>query len=307
MTDNIPLNPYPEPNPLKRRFPTWRQFYLNPEGNEPIDTGNGGTGIQTYNVGDIVYADGTTSLTTLAKAIPGNVLLSGDAPEWGKVGLSTHTSGTIDLDTQTSGLLDLSTKTTGAIDLTTQSIGTIDLATQTTGSLPPGSGGSLPTLTDGQVVIGRTGTDPVAASITAGHGITVTNGTGSITVALTPSIAQHAGTVLPTVTTTSATPIALADTSITLLGGLYIIWFNGNFQFQGDDNEQVVVELRLNGVGITSGASYQQSTKKEFISCISLCDIVYLSPGTLQVYWAVTNGKVCTFSRRHLMLIRLGT
>lgn len=40
-------------------------------------------------------------------------------------------------------------------------------------------------LTNGQLAIGSTGADPVAATITAGTGISVTNGAGSITVAAT--------------------------------------------------------------------------------------------------------------------------
>lgn len=38
-------------------------------------------------------------------------------------------------------------------------------------------------LTNGQLAIGSTGADPVAATLTAGTGITITNGAGSITIA----------------------------------------------------------------------------------------------------------------------------
>ncbi len=46
---------------------------------------------------------------------------------------------------------------------------------------------SLGPLTNGQLVIGSTGVSPVAAAITAGTGISVTNGAGSITIASTVS------------------------------------------------------------------------------------------------------------------------
>lgn len=46
---------------------------------------------------------------------------------------------------------------------------------------------SLGPLTDGQIVIGSTGASPVAASISAGTGITVTPGAGTITIASTVS------------------------------------------------------------------------------------------------------------------------
>lgn len=53
----------------------------------------GGTGIGSYAAGDLLYANTSTTLTTLPKAATGNVLLSGDSPSWGKVGLTTHISG----------------------------------------------------------------------------------------------------------------------------------------------------------------------------------------------------------------------
>jgi hypothetical protein len=58
----------------------------------------GGTGITSYTVGDLLYADGTTSLAKLAGVATGNALISGGvgtAPAWGKIGLNTHVSGTL--------------------------------------------------------------------------------------------------------------------------------------------------------------------------------------------------------------------
>lgn len=46
---------------------------------------------------------------------------------------------------------------------------------------------SLGPLTDGQLVIGSTGVDPAAATLTAGTGVTITNGAGSITINATGS------------------------------------------------------------------------------------------------------------------------
>lgn len=47
---------------------------------------------------------------------------------------------------------------------------------------------SLGPLTNGQLVIGSTGVDPVAASLTAGTGISITPGAGSISIATTLSV-----------------------------------------------------------------------------------------------------------------------
>ena len=58
----------------------------------------GGTGQTSYAVGDLLYADTTTSLAKLADVATGNALISGGvgvAPAWGKIGLTTHVSGTL--------------------------------------------------------------------------------------------------------------------------------------------------------------------------------------------------------------------
>lgn len=58
----------------------------------------GGTGLASYAVGDLIYASGTTTLASLADVATGNALISGGvgvAPSWGKIGLTTHVSGTL--------------------------------------------------------------------------------------------------------------------------------------------------------------------------------------------------------------------
>lgn len=58
----------------------------------------GGTGFASYAVGDLLYADTTTSLAKLADVATGNALISGgvgSAPSWGKIGMATHVSGTL--------------------------------------------------------------------------------------------------------------------------------------------------------------------------------------------------------------------
>ena len=108
----------------------------------------GGTGQTSYAVGDLLYADTTTSLAKLADVATGNALISGGvttAPSWGKIGLTTHVSGT----------------------------------------LPVSNGGTGQTsYTDGQLLIGNTTGNTLAKStLTAGAGISITNGSGSITIA----------------------------------------------------------------------------------------------------------------------------
>ena len=63
-----------------------------------IGAAYGGTGLTSYAVGDLVYADTTTSLAKLADVAVGNALISGgvgSAPSYGKIGLATHVDGTL--------------------------------------------------------------------------------------------------------------------------------------------------------------------------------------------------------------------
>jgi hypothetical protein len=58
----------------------------------------GGTGQSSYAVGDLLYASTTTALSKLADVATGNALISGGvgvAPSYGKIGLTTHISGTL--------------------------------------------------------------------------------------------------------------------------------------------------------------------------------------------------------------------
>jgi len=57
---------------------------------------NGGTGFSSYAIGDLLYANTTTTLAKLADVATGNALISGGvgvAPSYGKIGLTTHISG----------------------------------------------------------------------------------------------------------------------------------------------------------------------------------------------------------------------
>lgn len=67
-------------------------------GLDTITAAKGGTGQTSYAVGDLLYANTTTSLAKLADVATGNALISGGvstAPSWGKIGLTTHISGTL--------------------------------------------------------------------------------------------------------------------------------------------------------------------------------------------------------------------
>lgn len=70
----------------------------------------GGTGFGTYAVGDLLYANTTTTLAKLADVATGNALISGGvgvAPSWGKIGLTTHVSGTLPVANGGTGITSL--------------------------------------------------------------------------------------------------------------------------------------------------------------------------------------------------------
>jgi hypothetical protein len=105
----------------------------------------GGTGHTLYAIGDILVANTTTSLSRLAGVATGNALISGgvgSAPSYGKIGLTTHISGT----------------------------------------LPIANGGTNLTAapTNGQLLVGN-GTGYTLATLTGSATISVTNAAGSIT------------------------------------------------------------------------------------------------------------------------------
>ncbi len=77
-----------------------------------IAAANGGTGQTSYAIGDILYASGTTALSKLASIATGNALITGGvntAPSWGKIGLTTHVSGTLPVTSGGTGLTSLTT------------------------------------------------------------------------------------------------------------------------------------------------------------------------------------------------------
>ena len=58
----------------------------------------GGTGLSSFTQGDLLYASSSTTLAALPDVATGNALISGGVsadPSWGKIGLTTHVSGTL--------------------------------------------------------------------------------------------------------------------------------------------------------------------------------------------------------------------
>ena len=131
---------------------------------------SGGTGLSAYTTGDIIYSSATNTLARLADVATGNALISGGvgvAPSWGKIGLTTHVSGT----------------------------------------LPVANGGTGDTTyTNGQLLIGNTtGNTLTKATLTGTTSqVDVTNGAGSITLSLPATINVNTSGSAATLTTARA-------------------------------------------------------------------------------------------------------
>lgn len=85
-------------------FPSATYFPLLTVGSlsltNPLAVTSGGTSFSSYAVGDLLYAATSTTLAKLPDVATGNALISGGvgvAPSYGKIGLTTHVSGTLPL------------------------------------------------------------------------------------------------------------------------------------------------------------------------------------------------------------------
>jgi len=110
-----------------------------------LDVARGGTGLASYAVGDIIFASGATTLAALADVATGNVLISGGvttAPSYGKVGLTTHISGTLAVGNGGTGNTAL---TTNGVVLGQGSSALTTVVSSTEGHVLQISSGGVPT------------------------------------------------------------------------------------------------------------------------------------------------------------------
>jgi hypothetical protein len=135
-------------------------------------------------------------------------------------------------------------------------------------------------LTNGQLAIGNTGSDPSAATITAGTGVSIVNGTGSITinsvgVGLTWTvvtgttqaaavnngyIANNAGTVVVTLPSTAAVGSIVAVTGINNATGWQIAQNAGQ-------------QINFGTAATTSGTGGSLASTKTFDTVFLLCTV----------------------------------
>ena len=217
---------------------------------------NGGTGFASYAVGDLLFASTTTVLSKLADVATGNALISGGigvAPSYGKIGLTTHVSGTLDVGNGGTGATTLTgyvkgsgtsaftaSATIPATDIssgaaltktddtnvtltlggspTTALLAATSITAGWTGQLSVSRGGTgQSSYTDGQLLIGNTtGNTLTKTTLTAGTNVTITNGSGAITI---NAADQFVGTVTSVSGTGTVSGLTLTGT-VTTSGNL---------------------------------------------------------------------------------------
>jgi len=168
---------------------------------------NGGTGFGSYAVGDLLYANTTTTLAKLPDVAIGNALISGGvgvAPAWGKIDLTTHVSGVLPIANG----------------------GTNGTATPTANGVAYGTGTAYAFTaagTTGQVLTATTGSAPTwAAPATS----------GTVTSVSVVSANGLAGTVA-TATTTPAITLSTTVTGLLKGNGTAISAAVANTDYQG--------------------------------------------------------------------------
>jgi hypothetical protein len=166
--------------------PSYGKIGLTTHVSGTLPVANGGTNITSYAVGDILYASASGVLSPLADVATGNVLLSGGvttAPSYGKVGLTTHVSGTLPVANGGTGQASNLTQYGVVYGSTTSAMATSAAGTTTT--VLHGNAAGAPTFGAVSLTADVSGILPV---LNGGTGVTTSTGTGAVVLGTNPTI-----------------------------------------------------------------------------------------------------------------------
>lgn len=164
----------------------------------------------------------------------------------------------------------------------------------------------LPILNDGQLFIGSTGLPPSVANLTGGAGITVTNGTGEIEIKASDTVI-HVTSATDAVST-SLTDVVINDMIITPGFGNFIIMFHGSFTVT-DDATDVSISIYKNGVKIPCCEAHNSAVKNapsmEHIGTMAYVTNL-ISGDEIDIRWRISRGTG-TFKDRMLICQKIFT
>ena len=169
---------------------TWPTFNQNTTGSAAslsatLLASSGGTGQSSYTTGDLLYASSTTTIGKLAGITAGYVLLSGGGastaePQWGKLGLTTHVSGSLPIANGGTGQTTAVLAFNALVPSQTGNGGkvlTTDGTNTSWATISGGGGGTVTSVSGTGTVSGLTlsGTVTTSGSLTLGGTLTVAN------------------------------------------------------------------------------------------------------------------------------------
>lgn len=244
---------------------------------------NGGTGYASYAVGDLLYANTTTTLAKLADVATGNALISGGvatAPTWGKIGLTTHVSGTLGGTNGGTGVNNASSTITiggdvtmsGAYTFTGNLSANTSVTFPTTGTLVNSAVDTLSSLVSVGTITTGTWNATIIGATYGGTG--VNNGSNTITLGGNVSTAgafTTAGAFGLTLTTTALTSVTLptsgtlVNSAVTTLSSLASIGTITTGTWNGG-----VIGAAYGGTGVANNAASTLTITGNFATTLTV-------------------------------------
>lgn len=180
--------------------------------------------------------------------------------------------------------------------------------TNVQGVLPVANGGTgtgVPT-TDGQVLVGATGGAPTNTALTAGPGISITNGPGSITISQTLlDVVKVTSQVVHTASLAVDTP--LIGMSITPGIGDFLVFFDG-MVYHENDKEHSTISIYVDGNQILPSQRTVIIKKDLHHHIGTMSYIIGVADGeVIDVRWrnSAGGGNDYNFGNRSLIAIKL--
>jgi hypothetical protein len=268
---------------------------------------NGGTGYASYAVGDLLYADTTTTFAKLADVATGNALISGGvttAPAWGKIGLTTHVSGTLGGTNGGTGVNNGANTITiggnvtmsGAYTFTGNLSANTSVTFPTTGTLVNSAVDTLSSLASVGTITTGTWNATIIGATYGGTGIN--NGSNTITVGGNVSTAgafTTAGAFGLTLTTTALTSVTLptsgtlVNTAVTTLSSLASIGTITTGTWNGG-----VIGAAYGGTGVANNAASTLTITGNFATTLTVTGATGVTLPTTGTLSTLTGSETLT-------------